>query len=330
MTPLSNPDRGAGSGITESSTVEVDAEEVDSLWSDEASAYTASIASVHEWKFGRRYGSGNYQFPNDEPEQARLNVCHDAFFLLLHNRLFLAPINPDGIRILDIGTGTGVWPIDMSTLYPSIAHITGIDLSPIQPHWAPPNVEFILDNIEDDWMENQPYGYIHCRYMAGSISDWPRLVRQCFQNLKPGGWVEFHETICNPYSEDGSLEPTHKLVELMRLLAGACNHAGRSLDPGPSLKGWLQDAGFTRVQTRRIKSPIGPWPRDPRLKEAGLLLALNLIEGVDAFTAAPFREVMGWPPEEITTFNEAVRKDLRRRGVQAIIDMVVVTAQKPE
>ncbi|KAN0072702.1 S-adenosyl-L-methionine-dependent methyltransferase [Elaphomyces granulatus] len=323
--PPSNPDQ-ASSGIT----VEVDAEEVDSILSDEeGSTYTASIASVHEWKFGRRYNFGSYRFPNDEPEQARLNICHDAFFFLLENRLFLAPIDPDGMRILDIGTGTGVWAIEMGNSYSS-ATIVGKDLSPIQPLWGPQNVEFMLDDIEHDWEETQPYGYIHCRYMAGSISDWPRLVRQCYQNLKPGGWVEFQETICSPYSEDGSLEPTNKLIELICLLVDACNCVGRSLDPGPSLKGWLQDAGFTRIQVRCIKSPIGTWPKDPRLKEAGLLLALNLIEGVDAFTAVLFREVMGWSPDEITAFNETVRKDLRRRSVHAMFDIIVITAQKPE
>jgi SAM-dependent methyltransferase len=328
MNPLSNSDR-ASSGIITESTVEVDTDGVDSLWSDEASVYTTSIASVHEWKFGRRYGPGSYQYPNDEPEQARLNLCHDAFYSLLHHRHFLAPINPDGMRILDIGTGTGVWPIEMGNEHPS-SQIIGIDLSPIQPQWAPPNVEFIIEDVEDDWTETQPFDYIHCRYMASSISDWPRLVQRCYEHLKPGGWVEFLETIPFPYSEDGSLEPTNKFVELMRLLADACNHVGRPLDPGPSLRGWLQDTGFTRIQPRRIKSPIGTWPKEKRLKEVGLLLALNLIEGVDAFTAAPFREVMNWPPDEITAFNEAVRRDLQQRSVHALVDIIVVTAQKPE
>jgi hypothetical protein len=33
--------------------------------------------------------------------------------------------------------------------------------------------------------------------------------------------------------------------------------------------------------------------KDSRLKEAGLILALNLIEGVDAFTTVSFRETIG-------------------------------------
>ena len=59
------------------------------------------------------------------------------FILLLKGELHLAPIkNPH--RILDIGTGTGIWAIDMADRYPQ-AEIVGTDLSPIQPKWVPPN-----------------------------------------------------------------------------------------------------------------------------------------------------------------------------------------------
>lgn len=26
--------------------------------------------------------------------------------------------------------------------------------------------------------------------MGGSISDWPRLMQQAYDNLRPGGWIE--------------------------------------------------------------------------------------------------------------------------------------------
>lgn len=75
-----------------------------------------SSARSYEWRHGRRYHSykaGSYQFPNDEWEQDRLDMVHHVIHRLLGDRLFLAPINPEGMRILDIGTGTGIWPIQM-------------------------------------------------------------------------------------------------------------------------------------------------------------------------------------------------------------------------
>lgn len=49
------------------------------------------------------------------------------------NKLFLAPIN-NPKRILDIGTGTGIWAIEMGDEYPD-AQIIGTDLAPTQPTW---------------------------------------------------------------------------------------------------------------------------------------------------------------------------------------------------
>lgn len=53
--------------------------------------------------------------------------------LLCDAHLHLAPlVKPK--RILDIGTGTGIWAIQMAEQNPE-STIWGIDLSPIQPSW---------------------------------------------------------------------------------------------------------------------------------------------------------------------------------------------------
>lgn len=54
----------------------------------------------------------------------------------------------------------------------------------------PPNVQFEIDDAEQDWQYYTKFDYIHIRSMGGSISDWPRLMRQAYDNLHPGGWIE--------------------------------------------------------------------------------------------------------------------------------------------
>ncbi|KAL3480789.1 S-adenosyl-L-methionine-dependent methyltransferase [Aspergillus californicus] len=297
-----------------------------------ASSSTSLAESVlqYEFKYGRRYHgyqAGSYAFPNDEREQDRLDMVHHVYYRALHNRLFLAPFNPDGKRVLDIGTGTGVWAIQLGDSYPLTQEIVGNDLSPIQPAWVPPNVRFIVDDVEKPWGSGE-YDFIHCRYMAGSIRDWPGLVRRCFENLKPGGWLELQETANTLYSEDGSLKGDSYMVKMMEGLMEACEKIGRTMDPAPMMEGWVREAGFKKVLKQTVKLPVGIWPKDARLKECGALLRVNFIEGVEGFTAALFGEVLGWPRDEVEALNAGVRAESLRNDIHPLFDFQVISAQK--
>jgi cyclopropane fatty-acyl-phospholipid synthase-like methyltransferase len=55
--------------------------------------------------------------------------------MLLGGKLYVAPLDETKTqRILDIGTGTGIWAIEMADQFPQ-AEVIGTDLSPIQPSW---------------------------------------------------------------------------------------------------------------------------------------------------------------------------------------------------
>lgn len=65
--------------------------------------------------------------------------------------------------------------------YPSAA-VQGVDLSPIQPPFVPPNVKFMIDDIEDDWLYPEDhFDYIHCRHVTQTIKNRPRLMEQAFR-----------------------------------------------------------------------------------------------------------------------------------------------------
>ena len=62
--------------------------------------------------------------------------------------------------------------------YPS-AQVLGIDLSPIQPLWVPPNVKFMVDDAESPWLHPpDSFDFIHIRHMCSSIKNWPKLLEQ--------------------------------------------------------------------------------------------------------------------------------------------------------
>ncbi|KAL9637955.1 MAG: hypothetical protein Q9204_001681 [Flavoplaca sp. TL-2023a] len=132
----------------------------------------------------------------------------------LGGKLNLAPIPADAKRILDIGTGTGIWAIEA------------------------------VDNVEEDWTYHQPFDYIHCRMMGNAIRDWPRLNRQCFEHTRPGGWVEFIDLDLTWTSPDGSLEESHASKKFNNEFIRASREANIESCPGLYLEGWMNDAGF--------------------------------------------------------------------------------------
>jgi ubiquinone/menaquinone biosynthesis C-methylase UbiE len=61
-----------------------------------------------------KYWVLEYMLPNDETESDRLDMHHELCRQILEGKLFLAPVeNPQ--RVLDLGTGTGIWAIEFGT-----------------------------------------------------------------------------------------------------------------------------------------------------------------------------------------------------------------------
>lgn len=66
-----------------------------------------------------------YPYPNDEQELDRLDMQHHMFKMLMKERLYNVPLG-DPKEILDIGTGSGIWPIEMGMFAYSFRGAFGI------------------------------------------------------------------------------------------------------------------------------------------------------------------------------------------------------------
>jgi len=116
--------------------------------------------------------------------------------------------------------------------------------------------------MEDDWVEDQPYDYIHARFLAASIKDYPRLLKQCYEHTTPGGWVEMQDWDAMMYSEDGSTKGT-SIERYWEYVIPAFEKAGITIRPGPNLEKWFREAGFVDIHVEKCRMPLGTWPKDP-------------------------------------------------------------------
>jgi trans-aconitate methyltransferase len=201
--------------------------------------------------------------PNDDAELERLNIVHHMLKKALGNRIHLAPLPSGSQRVLDLGTGTGIWAIEMADTYPQ-AEILGNDLSASQPSWVPPNVRFEVDDFESTWAYGISFDFVFGRTLCCSVANWPQLVKQAYENIRPGGLVEFEDYNLRLYSEDGTLRESGDLVRWSQLLMDCACKLGKEPSPGPHLEDWMKEAGFVNVVHQKFKLPVGPWAKDKR------------------------------------------------------------------
>jgi hypothetical protein len=213
---------------------------------------------------------------------------------------------------------------------------------------VPPNVKFEIDDVESPWLHSYPFDFIFCRYMAACIVDWPRLVKNVYEcvliscsqvqsnfayetiiaadhikhsNLSSSGWAEFQDFNLMYYSDDGTLNENHETAKWLKALLDGARMIGRDPCPGPKLEDWVNAAGFENVVHQKFKLPIGPWPKDPKLKEVGLFNLTQILSGLEGFSLRLFCDVLQWRQEEVLVMMAKVRKELKTPGMHLQLDL---------
>jgi ubiquinone/menaquinone biosynthesis C-methylase UbiE len=204
-----------------------------------------------------------YNLPVDLEELNRLDFQH---YLLRYafQGLYAAPVNQQIASILDVGTGTGRWAVEMAQLFPR-TRVVGLDVkAPAVDERAgaagavdmrPPNYTFEAGNV----LEGLPYAdgsfdFVHMRLLFSAVPHdrWPHVARELARVTRPGGWVESVEATA---LENGS--PSIEL--LWSWIAQASARRGVDLRDGGIVAEHLRAAGLVNVATHRIAIPTGQY-----------------------------------------------------------------------
>lgn len=279
---------------------------------------------------GRTYhafNSDKYLLPNDEIEQERLDLQHHTFKIFLDGKLHIAPLVYPR-RVLDLGTGTGIWAIEMAHEYPG-STVIGTDLSPIQPAMVPGNCRFEIGDAEEpDWGFDEPFDYVHARAMVTCFRDGRRIVQHIWDNLAPGGYFELQDPCMPMRCDDGSMDGT-ALGEWNRLMDEGMLRTGKDLRGNLEWGRYMREVGFEGVVERHAACAFNTWPRGDKNKLLGAMCCQNLLEGVQSMSLALFTRVLGWSSEDVLSFLVDVKKDLMNRKIHSYCGVYFVYGRKP-
>ncbi|KAI0450561.1 S-adenosyl-L-methionine-dependent methyltransferase [Xylaria acuta] len=310
----------------------------DSAYGDDNASSTASLsASILEYRtvHGRTYHSerGNAQSwnPNDAQHDESMDILHHVSTLMQDGRLTMAHIDENVQKVLDVGCGTGIWAIDFADRYPH-AEVVGVDISPSQPQWIPPNLKFEIDDITQPWTyASNSFDYIHMRWLIGAIPNWYTLFREVFQALKPGGIFESKESSAIIRSDDGTVPYGSAMDQWGRVFSEAGRKFGRTFQPVEDNIQVLamEAAGFVDIKVYNMKTALGPWAADRKHKEIGQYARLALEQDTEGFIMYMWTTILGWTREEIAVYAAHLRRELRSPNHHAYYPQRVVVGRKP-
>ncbi|KAK6500993.1 hypothetical protein TWF506_003749 [Arthrobotrys conoides] len=211
------------------------------------------------------------------------------------------------------------------------SEIIGNDLSPIQPTYVPPNVQFEIDDFNDEWVHPaNHFDFIHGRALYGSVTSWDQLLRKVLHALKPGGWWESVETMVDFDCDDGSLPDDSAVKYWVGIMQIACERAGTSFDVAGRVKEWCEAAGFEEVTQKMYKLPIGPWPKDKYEKALGSYNLANMLSACDGFSLHLLTKFYGMSVEELNDLMDRVKSEMKNKKIHSYFRMYVCYARKPE
>lgn len=246
-----------------------------------------------------RLSNTPYLLPKDAEEDTRLNFQHRALYAAMGNH-YLAPIKPETDTILDIGTGTGIWPVEMSRLFPE-AHIVGLDVASSSFQYpSTARYTFMLgDVLKGLPFPDKQFEFAHQRLLVAAIptAHWSAVINELVRVTRPGGWIEVLE-IGVTIKQAGP-----ETARLLAWMGERSKERGFDMGKVSQLGQLLIQAGVQDVEIHNIPAPLGAWGG-----HVGSMLKANVLSAFNALKGAYCTQA-NMSPEQFDSWVQSVAEE---------------------
>jgi len=186
--------------------------------------------------------------------------------------------------------------------------------------WIDIAYHFLVDS-QGNILEGLPFAdgafdYTHMRLLLFAIPEarWPDVARELVRVTRPGGWIELVET--GPQRNGGPA-----MDQVVNWITQASLKRGINPLLGPSIGGFLSQAGVPNVSAREIALPVGAYGgRVGRLAETDVF---GVLQGVKGLVAAQNLAT----PEQYDNAVMAAKADLN--NYQCALPFYIAYGQRP-
>lgn len=156
--------------------------------------------------------------------------------------------------------------------------------------------------------------------MLSCFTSPPTIIRNAFDCLRPGGYLEFQDPQMPLLCIDETMSGTF-LEEWTTEVPRGAEILGRVVTNSRYYAQWMEEVGFVDVEEKHFYWPLNSWPRGKREKLIGMWAQQNLLDGVEAMSMAILTRGLGWSREKVELLLVGVRNDLKNRHIHSYVDV---------
>ncbi|CAG8818367.1 17292_t:CDS:2, partial [Cetraspora pellucida] len=222
------------------------------------------------------YRDEKFPFPKNNHNWDRLTLQHYLFRYIWQSN-FSSPIDEyiktDGIKVLDVGSGSGPWALEMAGEYPN-ALFTKIDSNTsLQNGTTLPNFtikDHNLSKLGPLPFEDSTFEFIHVGFLSWELTEnqFETLINELVRILKPGGYLEIMDVDC----QGGNEGPSAQLRSY---------YSSKGINPliTSKLESIMNSTKcLSNVTVQKILHPLGNWE-----DKIGEIALLNLLQFFNDF-----------------------------------------------